>query len=266
MDMKNIIISAIVVAAVGLVIAIVLSIAEKVFFVKVDEKELAVRELLPGNNCGACGYAGCDALAKAIAKGEAPVTSCPSAGQSGADQIAQVMGVEAGEVVRKTAYVRCSGTCDHRKQNYNYFGTQTCKSIKTALNRGEMSCRYGCLGYGSCATVCDNNAVRIVDGKAVIESELCIACGKCVKACPQKLIEIIPYDAKYRVQCHNSDKGKAVKVVCDAGCIGCAICQKNCPKDAIHVENNIAVIDYEKCVGCGICAAKCPSKVILKYS
>ena len=128
-----------------------------------------------------------------------------------------------------------------------------------------MTCRYGCLGFGSWANACDNQAIRIINGKAVVESDLCIACGKCVKACPQDLIEIVPYEAKYRVQCHNQQKGKAVKVCCEAGCIGCGLCERNCPNDAIKVTDNIAKIDYDKCVECGICAQKCPSKVIRIY-
>lgn len=266
MSLQNIIIAAAVVAIVGLVIAVLLSVAEKAFYVKTDEREIAVRECLGGNNCGACGYAGCDALAKAIAAGEASVNACPPAGKSGADRIAEIMGVDAGEFVHKVAYVTCSGTCDNRKQSYNYFGTEACSSVKAALGRGKMSCRYGCLGYGDCANACDNRAIRIVDNKAVIEEELCIACGKCIKACPQALIELVPFASKYRVQCKSFDKGKAVKVNCNAGCIGCGICQRSCPKEAVKVQNNYAKIDYEKCVGCGLCAEKCPSKVIVKFS
>jgi len=262
MDIKNIIIATAVVAAVGLIIAILLSIAEKVFHVDVDEKEILVRDCLAGNNCGACGYAGCDALAKAIAKGEAPVTACPAAGKEGADKIASIMGTDSGEFVRKTAFVKCSGTCDKRKQTYNYYGEKTCRSVVIAPGEGMRSCRYGCLGYGSCASVCDNKAIRIINGKAVVESELCVACGKCVKACPMNLIEIIPYDSVYRVQCSNKQKGKIVRVNCEAGCIACGMCERNCPSGAVKVENNIAKIDYDKCTHCGLCAEKCPTKVI----
>lgn len=266
MSIKNIIIATVVVAGVGLVIAILLSIAEKVFYVKTDEREGAVRDCLGGNNCGACGYAGCDALAKAIVAGDADVNACPPAGQSGAEKIAQIMGVDAGEFVRKTAYVACSGTCDKRHQAFKYYGTKTCSSVKAGVGRGNMSCQYGCIGFGDCANVCDNQAIRIYDGKAVVDAELCGACGKCVKACPQHLVSIIPYDSKYRVECTNGDKGKSVKVNCDAGCIGCGLCARNCPKEAITISGNIARIDYDKCVGCGICATKCPSKVIKKYN
>lgn len=262
MDIKAIIIATVIVALVGLIIAILLSVAEKVFHVDVDERITQVRECLAGNNCGACGYAGCDALAEAIAAGEAPVTACPSAGQEGADKIAAIMGVDAGEVVETTAYVRCSGECDKRNHKYNYYGSKTCASVKYGLGSGEMSCSFGCLGYGDCANVCDNKAVRIVNGKAVVESHLCVSCGKCVKACPQGLISIVPMGAKYRVQCYNKQKGKVVKTNCEAGCIGCGMCERNCPSGAIKLENNIATIDYDKCTQCGLCAEKCPSKVI----
>lgn len=266
MDIKSILIATAVVAAVGAVIAVLLSIAEKVFHVDVDEKETAIRECLAGNNCGACGYAGCDSLAKAIACGEAPVTACPVSGQAAADKIAAIMGVEAGEMEKQTAFVRCSGTADLRTKKFDYFGTKTCTAVKFALGRGDMSCSYGCMGYGSCVAVCDSKAIRIINGKAVVEPDLCVACGKCVKACPQKLIDIVPAGSVYRVQCSNKQKGKTVRTDCQAGCIGCGICERSCPVGAIKVTDNIAKIDYGKCIACGACAAKCPSKVIRRYN
>lgn len=262
MNLHNILIAASVVAVVGLVIAILLSIAEKAFYVDVDERITAVRDCLGGNNCGACGYAGCDALAKAIVSGEAPVNACPPAGQTGVDKISEIMGVEAGDFVRYTAFVKCSGSNDKRNQTHKYFGTETCRGVKLGLGIGEMSCRFGCIGYGDCANVCDNRGIRIINGKAIIDSDECIACGKCVKVCPQNLIELVPYDSTYRVQCVNHDKGKSVKVNCEAGCIGCTLCVRNCPNEAISMENNVAKIDYSKCTGCGACAEKCPAKVI----
>lgn len=266
MDINAIVIAAGVVVAVGVIIAVMLSIAEKVFHIDVGEKEIQIREALAGNNCGACGYAGCDALAKAIASGEAPVNACPPGGQSSADKIAEIMGQDAGEFVRQTAYVKCSGTCDARHKNYNYNGMKTCEAAAVTPGANENSCQFGCFGYGSCAAVCDQNAISVVDGRAVVDYNLCVACGKCVKACPLGLIEIVPFESKYRVECSNKQRGKIVKDNCSAGCIGCGICVKNCPKSAITLNDFIAAIDYESCVGCGICAQKCPSKVIKKYN
>lgn len=175
------------------------------------------------------------------------------------------MGAQAGEFVRQTAFVKCSGTCEVRHQKFNYYGTRTCTSASVAPGGGERSCQYGCMGYGSCADVCDNQAIRIINGKAVVDEELCIACGKCVKACPLNLIEIVPYDSKFRVQCSNKQRGKVVKDNCQAGCIGCGMCERNCPNDAVKVIDNVAKIDYNKCTECGLCAQKCPTKVIKEF-
>lgn len=265
MDTKEIIIAIIVLSVVALIIGIVLSIAEKLFKVEVDEKEVAVREALPGSNCGGCGYAGCDALAAAIAKGEAPVTGCPVGGMPVAQVIAGIMGEEVGEMEKKVAYVKCDGTCEKRETDYNYFGITSCIYAAKMPGSSPYACKYGCLGFGSCVKVCDHGAIRIVDKKAVVDESLCVACGKCLKVCPHDLIELIPADSKYRVQCSSLARGKEVKTACTAGCIGCGMCARNCPSEAIVFANNIAKIDYTKCTKCGLCAEKCPVKIIKIY-
>ena len=265
MNMNAIITAVAVLCIISIIIAVVLSIAEKVFHIDVDEKEIAVRELLPGSNCGGCGYAGCDACAKAIAEGEAPVTACPVGGAPVAQQIAAVMGEEVGEMERKVAYVKCDGTSEKRESDYNYFGIDSCIYAAKMPGSSPYACKYGCLGFGSCVKACDQGAIRIVNKKAVVDEDLCVACGKCLKACPHNLIELIPANARYRVQCSSCSRGKAVKDACIAGCIGCGLCAKNCPSEAIIFENNIAKIDYSKCTRCGLCVAKCPTKIIKDY-
>ena len=264
MNMTGIIIAAAVVGIVGIVIGVLLGIASEKFKVEVDEKEILVRAELPGNNCGGCGYAGCDALAKAIAEGKAKVDQCPVGGAPVGEKIAAIMGVEAGSAEKKVAFVKCKGTCDKATVKYNYYGIDDCHKIADAVpGGGSKGCNYGCLGSGSSVKACQFDAIHVVNGVAVVDKEKCVACGKCAEACPRHLIELVPYKANHLVQCSSHDKGPAVKKVCEAGCIGCTLCTKQCEFDAIHMDNNVAVIDYTKCTGCGKCAAKCPAHVII---
>jgi RnfABCDGE-type electron transport complex B subunit len=266
MNIVGIVIATAVIAITGLAIGLLLGVAGKKFAVEVDEKEIAVRELLPGNNCGGCGYAGCDALAKAIANGEAKVNACPVGGEPVGEAISAVMGVEAGASVRMVANVACSGTCEKTTKQYDYNGLQDCRKLSLIPGRGEKACDYGCMGLGSCVRECPFDAIHIIDGIAKVDREACKACGKCVAICPNHLISLVPYDAKYIVVCKSNDKGKDVRSVCKTGCIGCGICVKQCEFEAVTVENNLATIDPSKCTGCGKCAEKCPAKVIHKMT
>lgn len=262
MNINEILIAVGVVCCISLIIGIALGIAEKIFHVEVNEKEEAIREVLPGSNCGGCGYAGCDAMAEAIANGKAPVSGCPVGGQAVAEKIAGILGKEVGDMKKMVAYVKCDGHSDKRNTDYNYIGIDSCVYAAMMPGSGPYSCKYGCLGFGSCAKVCPNGAIRIIDKKAVVDEELCITCGKCLKICPHELIELVPADAKNRVQCSSHVKGKDVRDACTAGCISCKICEKNCPSGAIQVIDNIAKIDYSKCDNCGQCVEKCPRKII----
>lgn len=249
---------------VGAVGAIILVAAAKFMAVEEDPRIEEVAACLAGANCGGCGYAGCDALAKAIAEGKAKVDQCPVGGAPVGEKIAAIMGVEAGSAEKKVAFVKCKGTCDKATVKYNYYGIDDCHKIADAVpGGGSKGCNYGCLGSGSCVKACQFDAIHVVNGVAVVDKEKCVACGKCAEACPRHLIELVPYKANHLVQCSSHDKGPAVKKVCEAGCIGCTLCTKQCEFDAIHMDNNVAVIDYTKCTGCGKCAAKCPAHVII---
>ena len=259
--MEIIIITTLVLTAIGLIVGIGLVFTGNKFRVEVDERETAVRECLPGNNCGACGFAGCDAMAAAIVKGEAQVNGCPVGGGPVAQKIGEVMGVTAEAEERKVAFVRCKGSCEVTHNQGNYVGIKDCRSaVLSGINVTE--CDYGCLGFGSCAAVCPQNAIRVLNGVAEVDRRKCIGCGLCVKACPKGLIELIPSSKRVAVQCSNKDKGPTVKKVCSAGCIGCSLCVRQCEHDAVSVENNLAHINYQNCVQCGKCAEKCPVKVI----
>ena len=262
---NSIIAAALVVGFAGLLIGAFLGVAGIKFKVEVDEKEEAVLNTLPGNNCGGCGFPGCAGLAAAIAKGEAPVNACPVGGEVVAAKVAEIMGVEAGENVRMTAYVACQGDCDKAGVDYEYTGIEDCRMLAFVPNGGAKSCGYGCLGYGSCVKACPFDAIHVVNGVAVVDKDACKACGKCVAACPKNLISLVPYDAKYLVACSSHDKGVDTMKACSAGCIGCTLCKKNCPHDAVSIDAFCATIDPEKCQGCGVCAQKCPKKSIVEH-
>ncbi len=263
MNILAILVAAAVVGGVGILIGFFLGISGEKFKVEVDERETAILDVLPGNNCGGCGYAGCSGLASAIVKGEAAVGQCPVGGASVAEKIGEIMGVEAEQGARQVAFVKCAGTCDKAKTDYEYTGNQDCEAMAFVPGGGPKSCNYGCLGYGNCVKACPFDAIHIVDGVALVDKDACKACGKCLDACPKNLIEFVPYTAKHLVQCSSKDKGKDVMKACSVGCIACHLCEKNCPVDAVHVEDNIAYIDQTKCTGCGICAEKCPKHIIL---
>ena len=262
MNIMAIVMAAAVIAVVGIVVGIGLGLFGEKFKVEVDEKELAIREELPGNNCGGCGFAGCDALAKAIANGQAPANACPVGGAPVGEKIASILGVDAGAADKKVAFVRCKGTCDKAKTLYTYTGIEDCAKATVVPGGSPKACSYGCMGFGSCVKACQFDAIHVIDGVAVVDKEKCVACGACTAVCPKNLIVLVPAKAEHLVQCSNREKGKAVKAVCAAGCIGCGICQKNCEFGAVTVTNNLASIDPEKCTNCGKCAEKCPVKVI----
>lgn len=245
----------------GGVFGLILNYASTVFHVEVDPKVSEVRSVLPGVNCGACGYPGCDGLAAAIAAGEAPTNACPVGGAKVAEKVADIMGVAGAGFDKKVACVLCQGDCDKARDKYIYTGIEDCRTM-ALYYEGNKSCNYGCLGGGSCVSVCEFDAIHVVNGVAVVDKEKCTACGKCVDICPKGIIEMVSYNQKTIIKCKSHDKGKVVKANCDIGCIGCRICVKNCPEQTITFDNNLARIDYTNCTDCGTCVSKCPQKTI----
>ena len=259
----NIVIPVALVVIVGLLASCMLSYASKVFAVQEDQLFLDLRAELPGANCGGCGYAGCDDYAHAMAEGEGetPCTKCSVGGPAVAAKLAALLGQDAGGMEKKVAFVMCNGTTDNAAKLYEYEDINSCKAAKQLFG-GSKQCPYGCIGLGDCVQACEFDAIRIIDGVAVVGRDYCTSCGACAKACPQKLIKIIPETAKVQVRCHNQQKGADARKACTAACIGCGQCARVCPKGAITIDNNLSVIDPEKCIKCGLCAAKCPTGAI----
>lgn len=258
----EILIAVAIVAGIGLLLGLGLAIASIVLAVPKDEKAEAIEEILPGANCGACGYSGCPGYAAALSKGEAPPNLCSPGGAEVMQAIAELTGGGAVAMERKTAMVMCNGTCDNTSPKMEYDGIETCAAA-ALTGGGNMKCSYGCMGFGDCVNSCEYNALSICNGVAVVKPALCVACTMCVKACPKNLISMVPAKDQAAVVCKNADKGAVANKVCSASCIGCMKCVKACEFDAIKVENFHAIVDPEKCTNCGKCAEVCPKNCIL---
>ncbi|MBQ4145144.1 MAG: RnfABCDGE type electron transport complex subunit B [Clostridia bacterium] len=250
-----------IVGGMGLLFGALLGIASKVFEVKVDEKVPQILDVLPGANCGGCGFAGCADYANALVRGGVKTNMCPVGGAVAAEKISEILGVKNEVKEKMVARVLCNGNPERALQKYIFDGPMDCHSA-AKLGGGEKMCPHGCLGLGSCVKVCKFDAITVKDGVAYVDVEKCVACGACAAECPKKIIKILPAKSKYTITCKSVEKGKSTRHDCKVGCIGCGICAKNCPKEAITVQDNLAVIDPLKCVNCGICATKCPQKAI----
>lgn len=262
--MGTVVLPAIIVAVIGLIAGIILTIASKLMFVPVDERVAAIREVLPGANCGACGFAGCDDYAAAFADDpETSTTLCPVGGSTCATQIAGIMGVDAGDVEEKVAMVMCNGNYGVTKEIMNASRIHTCKAAKQFYG-GQWACPHGCLALGDCVRTCNYDAIRIENGVAKIDRVKCVGCGACTKVCPNKIIDMVNVKNRVFVACKSVAKGAVTRKICENGCIGCGKCVKTCKFDAIHVNNNVAEIDLAACKNCGLCEKECPTGAIIK--
>lgn len=260
----DILISFLVVAGIALILGVLLAVISHFFSVPEDPTQQKIRECLPGINCGACGYKGCDDYAAALTAGGVAPNLCVPGAQAVADEIGNILGVEVVEpFVDVVAFVACNGHCGAAQTKAEYHGLQTCKAA-SMLFGGEGACTYGCFGLGDCAAACPATAICTIDGIAHVDTSRCLGCTLCTKVCPTGIIHMVPQEAAVAVMCSNKDKGADARKACQNACIGCKKCEKNCPCEAIVVKDNLAVIDYDKCSGCGACAEVCPTGCLKK--
>jgi electron transport complex protein RnfB len=254
-----------VLAALGLLFGIFLAFFSKRFEVKENEKVEEVLKILPGINCGACGYAGCHAYAEAVALSkDVPVDLCVPGQKAVADKVSKIVGREGTGRVRVVAQLKCNGGKKESGEKFEYKGIKSCKAANI-VGGGPKACSYGCIGYGDCVKVCNFDALHMGErGLPIVDKEKCVACGACVKECPKNLFKVVPKDKKVHVLCGSNDTAKDVIKGCKVGCIACKQCEKVCPVEglAIHVNDNLAEIDYSKCTMCGKCVDACPRKII----
>lgn len=253
----------------GLLAAVVLYVVAKRFWVHEDPRIAEVEALLPGANCGGCGFKGCHDFACACAAATSlEGLNCPGAGKAGMDAIGVLLGLAVVSSQRKVATVKCHGTCALRQQVNRFVGPRSC-AIEAATYAGTTACPYGCLGCGDCVAACPHGAMKMDadTGLPVIDYTRCTGCGVCVKQCPRGIMQLstMPNEARNVVQvaCVNHDKGPVAMKACQVSCIGCGKCRKECEHDAITIDRFCATIDSEKCIRCGRCVEVCPRSSIL---
>lgn len=254
----NILIAFLVVGVIGLLAGLLIAVMSRFFGVEEDQTVKAVRACLPGVNCGACGYKGCDDYAVAVAEGKAKPNLCVPGAESTAEELGALLGIEVEPPKDVVAFVHCNGNCEATTKKTEYVGVTSCKAA-AMLYGGPETCSYGCMGLGDCAAACPANAICMKDGIAHVDTSRCLGCGLCESICPKKVISMVPQETVVVVMCNSKDKGADARKACKNACIGCMKCVKTCPHEAITVTNNLAKIDYTKCVGCGACAASCPT-------
>lgn len=261
----SIIIPFVVIAALGGILGFGLAVADKKLAIKKDEKLELLESIMPGANCGACGFAGCTAYAEAVYSHKAQIGLCTPGGNAVAQKMGQIMGEEAQKVERMVAYVFCMAAPDKVGRDFKYDGMEDCNAA-SILFKGDKTCKEGCLGLGSCINVCPAGAIgRDSANRVHVDRSLCIGCGKCAEICPNHVIRMIPYSQKHAVSCNSHDKGASVRKYCDVGCIGCGICENKCKGSGFAVESFLAsfspaaVSDSEQTKAA---VASCPRKVI----
>lgn len=256
-------------AAVGLLAGVGLSLAEMSVGGGSSEEETALLELLPGANCGVCGYPGCAGYAQAILKDNAPLQLCRPGGQDTVDQLSALLGRGADALSDEIAWVHCGGKTSALKKagDYQYRGYATCYAFAQQLP-ALQSCLYRCVGLGDCVQSCGFDAIHIADGIAAVSPDDCVGCKACVESCPQDLISMVPSitagnKGVAQMMCNSKASAKTVRAVCEVGCISCGLCVTACQYEAITLVQRLARIDGEKCVGCGDCVSACPQDCIL---
>jgi electron transport complex protein RnfB len=248
----------------GLFFSIMLMLANKKLHVEEDPRIALIGDLLPGANCGSCGYAGCANFAEKLVGGESQVTNCPVCGAEAAAKIAEILGVEVSFEERKVAVVFCQGGKGVVKEKASYTGIKSCIAA-TLVSGGERACAYGCIGYGDCVVACPFDAIQMNSkGLPEVDREKCTGCGNCVSACPRNIIQLHPISHHVFVLCRNLDSARNARAICNCACIGCKICEKAVNGIGFTVENNLAIVDHDKYTKELILPTdKCPTKCIV---
>ncbi len=246
MDIQSLAISMISMGSLGAIFSIGLAVANKKLHVEEDPLVLKLLDLLPGANCGGCGYPGCSNFAENVVAGKCKVTDCPVSDEENVLKMAAALGVEAEKSEALYPVVHCQGNTENAHQHAVYLGIPSCIGAK--VNGGaDKDCEYGCYGFGDCVEACTFDALHMsLDGLPVLDESCCSGCGQCVDACPQQLIELHPKSHRVFVLCKNLDNPKTARKVCSAACFGCTICARKTENEAITMIDNLAIVHHDR--------------------
>lgn len=265
--MDNLVIASVLsMAGLACFFALVLAFAYNKLKVKVDPKIDEIVHLLPGTNCGACGYLSCHDLAVHVVREGVDPGKCRVINGETREELYKVVGREGATVYPRVPIVYCAAEWENKKLRAEYKGVRTCRAADFVFG-GGMDCEYGCIGFGDCVVVCPFDALHMEKGLPRVDLEKCTGCGKCVEACPRDLIEMVEkkYEKIYYVACNSNDDGPRVRQICGVGCIACGICDKLSQGKLFKVTDNLARADYSKLKGQKAfknIQPKCPTKVI----
>lgn len=258
--MNIVILSLIILGGVGLLCGVALAIASRVFAVKLDPRIEALANVLPGGNCGGCGFPSCHAYAQNMVESDAEPNRCVL-GADEVDEISKILGKRVAVAERKVAAIKCYGGNTAIK-SFDYDGIRSCRAV-SSYGGGDRLCKYSCLGFGDCVDACPFGALsRAGRGTPRLDRDKCTGCGKCTTVCPKSVIVLIPRQAGIHIACNSREKGKVVRQICEIGCISCSRCIKVCPESALSMQDNRINLDYSKCTNCGLCIEECPRKII----
>ncbi|OGQ05855.1 MAG: hypothetical protein A3F82_06040 [Deltaproteobacteria bacterium RIFCSPLOWO2_12_FULL_44_12] len=252
----------------GIFFGFALAATARRFYVVVNPNIEKIHRWLPSANCGACGFAGCQAYAEAVVEHqEVPSNLCIPGGKETAEIVAELAGKAPGLVEDRVALLRCHGTTAYVKTQANYLGIQTCAAASLVFG-GPRACKNGCLGLADCVRACPFDAMRIGRfGIVEIDAEKCTGCGLCIPACPKKILELYPRLHRIELSCVAREKASAVRAKCLVGCTTCLKCINVCPAKALSFDDVTIHIDHQACITygptCGeACVDICPTFVL----
>lgn len=257
-------VAAILMGGIGVILAIVLAIADKKLYVWEDPRIDQVQSMLPLANCGACGSPGCRAFAEKLVNGEAAPGRCTVSSPDGVAKIAAFLNVQIGAEEKRVARLACAGGAHVARQRANYEGLESCRAA-ALVSGGGKGCGWGCLGLGDCQRICSFAAIRMdVNSLPVVTGSKCTACGDCVEVCPKGLFSLHPVSHRLWVACRNQLNGEIAEAECAVACTGCGRCAADAPAGLISITDNLAVIDYSKNrLATAVPIQRCPTGAIV---